>query len=88
MRWPPSPCSLCGVNPMCAMTGMPADDDAPDLLGAAHAALELDRVRPRFLHEPERGVQRLVRPVSYVPNGMSATTKARLTAPATARVAG
>ena len=25
MTWPPSWCSLCGVKPMCAMTGMPAD---------------------------------------------------------------
>ena len=24
MMWPPRPCSLCGVKPMCAITGMPA----------------------------------------------------------------
>ena len=37
-------------------------DDAADLLGAALAALELDRVRAGLLHEPDRGVQRVVRP--------------------------
>ena len=36
--------------------------DAADLLGAAHAALELDRVGAGLLHEAERGVQRLVGP--------------------------
>ncbi len=36
-------------------------DDPPYLLGAAHAALEFHGVGMRFLHETERGVQRLIR---------------------------
>ena len=45
---------------MCAMTGMPAPDDAPDLLVAAFAALELHGVRAGLLHEPHGGVQGLL----------------------------
>ena len=57
-RKPPRVLTLCGVKPMWAITGMPAAVKRGDLLGDPFAALQLDRMRAGFLHEPDRGVQR------------------------------
>ena len=78
MRNPPSACSDCGVKPRCAITGMPAAGHGLDVRREPRPDLQLHRVRPAFLHEPDggRGGPARGSPGS-LPNGRSATTSAR-----------
>ena len=60
-RNPPKACTDCGVRPEVAHHRDARRDQVLDVVRDPLAALELDRVRARFLHEPDGGVQRLGR---------------------------
>jgi len=57
-RKPPRVLTLCGVKPMCAITGMPAALKAAICGATRSPPSSLTACRAGFLHEPDRGVQR------------------------------
>ena len=59
MMWPPRPCSLCGVKPMCAITGMPAPTMRRICLSLRTPPSSFTACAPGLLHEPDGRVQRV-----------------------------
>ena len=73
---------------MCAMTGMPADTIRRICSAERTPPSSLTACAPVSFMNRNAVWSASSGPVSYDPNGMSATTNARCTAPATARVSG
>ena len=78
--------TLCGVNPRCPTTGMPAWASALTLAARGVPPSSLTALAPAFMRRTALA-SACSGPASYVPKGRSATTSARLVARATERVA-
>ena len=74
-------CSLCGVKPMCAITGMPAPVIAAICAAQRRPPSSFTAWQPPSFMNRTAVRSAWVGPSSYEPNGRSPTTSARLVAP-------
>ncbi len=81
-------CSLCGVKPMCAITGIPAVVSASTWAATRRPPSSFTAWQPPSLRNRTPVRSAWVGPSSYEPNGRSATTSARRVARTTARTSG
>ncbi len=85
MMWPPRPCSLCGVKPMCAITGMPARTIRLICFALRTPPSSFTAWQPVSFMNRIAVASASSGPFSYEPNGMSAMTSARFAPRTTAR---
>ena len=81
-------CSLCGVKPMCAMTGMPALVIASICAATRRPPSSLTAWQPPSFMNRTAVRRACVGPSSYEPKGRSPTINAVLVARTTARTRG